>query len=497
MEYFKNGISYEERTKSTLMDGEGYITDLFNAQERAQPTYIHPTNKFFNKLYSSSEYRKHHDEHKNKKYNKILNETIKNSSPQFYVEQSFRSFESEYDKQRYKFKLDPSFLSCNSVYKTIGLRGIYMNPKRYTLTYGCQVRIDPKTSGPTPAGTITPTFEVYRWEKNYNRHMSEWRINKVEATIKLNDLNKYHIQYKQRTNYLGDMYQESTPSEFTLRYNDKSERTVYNTNKITNYDVGNGATVDFEFHPQGNIYLTIKTLSGTEHVIDEYKIEKTKPWDLTDMSCKELTISQTKHSTTTTKEVVIPFTITLLPENSIEVFASLLKEQVNPTLQTYKDNTDAQLKLYSNVFIDYVYTKHTNTLKFSVNTLDDSIVASARFVPIDDRHLTDRQVFYKILNQIPPLTDPGYTSEILYNNVWDREHFYVHASYMNLVQYNQLGRSDEVYPKPTKLTRYSSTIPDIEFWTSINGVDPFELIDQDFVITVALAATLNNADITF
>ena len=68
---------------------------------------------------------------------------------------------------------------------------------------------------------------------------------------------------------------------------------------------------------------------------------------------------------------------------------------------------------------------------------------------------------------------------------------------MNLVQYNQLDRTGNLYPKPTKLTRYTSNVPDIEFWTSINGVDPFILVDQDFKVDAALAATLNNADITF
>lgn len=86
---------------------------------------------------------------------------------------------------------------------------------------------------------------------------------------------------------------------------------------------------------------------------------------------------------------------------------------------------------------------------------------------------------------------------LIFYNIWNRENFFVHASFMNLVQYNQLGHTGESYPKPTKLTKYTSSVPDIEFWMSLNGVDPFILVDQDFTVNLALAATLNNADITF
>jgi hypothetical protein len=147
--------------------------------------------------------------------------------------------------------------------------------------------------------------------------------------------------------------------------------------------------------------------------------------------------------------------------------------------------------------VSYDYESNVNRLTFIYRSNEDNTIVEARFAPIDNKHRSECITFNNILNQINYPINPVYGTETVFNNVWNREYFFVHASYMNLVQYNQLGRSGEIYPKPTKLTRYSSTIPDIEFWTSLNGVDPFVLHDQDFEVDLALAATLNNADITF
>ena len=147
--------------------------------------------------------------------------------------------------------------------------------------------------------------------------------------------------------------------------------------------------------------------------------------------------------------------------------------------------------------IGFDYESNRNCLIFHFDSSEVGVRVEGRFIPIDSRHLPDCMTFNNILNQTNYPTDPPYCSDIIFRNVWNREYFFVHASYMNLVQYNQLGRTGEIYPKPTKLTRFTSNVPDIEFWTSINGVDPFVLVDQDFEVDAALAATLNNADITF
>ena len=72
--FFKDGRSYEERTHSTLMDGEGYVTDLLNAQERTSD-HVRITNQMFNKFYKVPKISK------KTKYNKLLNDTIKNAIP--------------------------------------------------------------------------------------------------------------------------------------------------------------------------------------------------------------------------------------------------------------------------------------------------------------------------------------------------------------------------------------------------------------------------------
>ena len=65
--FFKDGRSYEERTRSTLMDGEGYVTDLFRAQERTSD-HVRVTNEMFNKFYKAPKISK------KTKYNKLLND---------------------------------------------------------------------------------------------------------------------------------------------------------------------------------------------------------------------------------------------------------------------------------------------------------------------------------------------------------------------------------------------------------------------------------------
>ena len=135
LNFFKDGTSYDERTYCPAMDGIGYVTDLLNAQERPQHVSMRPSNQMFNKFYKVSQ------PSKKTKLNKLMNDTLKNSSPQFYVEQQF-STEGKYSNGgRYEFKLDPNFMSCNSVYKTLALRGIYMRPKRYTVNYAAEIQL--------------------------------------------------------------------------------------------------------------------------------------------------------------------------------------------------------------------------------------------------------------------------------------------------------------------------------------------------------------------
>ena len=274
-------------------------------------------------------------------------------------------------------------------------------------------------------------------------------------------------------------------------------REVLKSNTICAIDIGGGKHADFEFHPQGLVIITTEYEDGTDTITEVLRVEKSVPWS-NDVRCEEVKKLKTIQADSI-DSVKIPFTITVLPENSIEVFAHEVKKEVNEKLKVYADTklTEEQVECVKTCTIDYDYLSRTNTLTFTCKSTNIHTRIQMRFVPIDDRYQSEAQTFYSILNQVDYDVIPTYARSIKYENVWNREDFYVHASFMNLTQYNQLGRTGEIYPKPTKLTKYTQNIPDIEFWTSLNGVDPFILVDQDFDVALALAATLNNADITF
>ena len=479
MEYSKDGRSYEERTHCPLMDGIGYVTELLNSQEReSNKEYMHTSNKFFDKLYQKKIPRTAWEV--NRKRNRILNETVKNSSPQFYVEQSFKANTVD-DEGEYHFKLDPEFMNCNSVYKTIGLRGVYMKPKRYTLHYACNLNITVPAAHESLALANMPIMH-YTYI-GYQQYLGEDRLESIEATIYDSEQNKYLINYRQnyRTGKVISLY---------LKINDHPSVTVENISYISDYDIGDGKTVDFTFDPSGEINITTNyTESSIRYSIDE-TFTKEYPYDIDDTTCVDC--ERTKYAYKSTIDVTSNFSLTLLPENSIEVFAYEVCKQVNEKL---KSDSDDHVNVCE---IEFDYDSNHNTLVFHFNSSEDGVRVEGRFVPIDSKHLSENLTFNHILNQADYPADPKYSSDIVFTNVWDRENFFVHATYMNLTEYNQLDRTGNLYPKPTKLTRYTSSSPDIYFWTSVNGTDDkFVLVDQEFEVNVALAGTLNNADITF
>ena len=490
MEFTKDGRSYEERTRCPLMDGIGYVTELLNSQEReSSKQYMNPSNKFFNKLYhkklpktAEEEYR--WSKKRASRYNKILNETVKNSSPQFYVEQSFKTDSVENDKGKYYFKLDPGFMSCNSGYKTIGLRGIFMKPKRYTLRYGCNLKITTPTVIDQLVLANAPTFKYTHID--YQQYNGKNRIKSMTAIIQDSEQNIYDVEYLQD-------YKTGKPVILNVIINGRYQGVVINTNTVTNIDIGNNKTVDFDFYPDGEVVISTNyTESGTKCSIEE-TFTKSKPYDSVDTTC--INCEKTKYTLAETIDkanngVTANFSLTLLPENSIEVFAYEVCRQVNEKL---KDHTNAHVNACE---ISFDYESNTNTLVFHFGSSEDGVRVEGRFIPIDSKHLSDCITFNNILNQTDYPTDPKYGSDIVFKNVWNREYFFVHASYMNLPQYNQLDRTGNLYPKPTKLIKYTSSNPDIYFWTSINGVDKFILVDQDFEVDAALIANLNNVEFT-
>jgi hypothetical protein len=397
-----------------------------------------------------------------------------------------------------------------------------MKPKRYTLQYALDMNVKINTKEDDEMfeeNDEEPQFQYTDVEYGVNK-LNKRTLKRINAVINDCEGIVYNIEYVQNCDYVGRTLSESEPLLLKVKYRDDyatNEKEIKFSNQISfRYEKRNGMHmyIKIEFHPHG--LVIINKHYTDEHDVthcettefkkneewwdedDEFKLKQDYDDDwMTELNDECTIIKRTKTYENTEQNVTIPFSVTLLPENSIEVFAYEVVQQINNKLKTHTNDNVKRCE----VLYDYESYNNTLTFIYRINNedtgYDDRFSVEARFVPVDDRHRNECITFNNILNQTDYPIDPKYDTITSFHNVWNREHFFVHASFMNLIQYNQLGRSGEIYPKPTKLTRYSSTIPDIEFWTSLNGVDPFVLHDQDFEVDLALAATLNNADITF
>ena len=91
---------------------------------------------------------------------------------------------------------------------------------------------------------------------------------------------------------------------------------------------------------------------------------------------------------------------------------------------------------------------------------------------------------YKYLNTISDSFD--------FNNVWNRESLFVHASFVNGTSFQVLGTSGEFYPKPSKMYRFNGNSPDFYFELSYDGIHPIQHKFARFI--VQLAYIYNDAD---
>ena len=82
--------------------------------------------------------------------------------------------------------------------------------------------------------------------------------------------------------------------------------------------------------------------------------------------------------------------------------------------------------------------------------------------------------------------------KFIFNNVWNRESLFVHASFVNGTSFQVLGTSGEFYPKPSKMYRFNGNSPDFYFELSYDGIHPIQHKFARFI--VQLAYIYNDAD---
>ena len=109
----------------------------------------------------------------------------------------------------------------------------------------------------------------------------------------------------------------------------------------------------------------------------------------------------------------------------------------------------------------------------------------------------DTEYFFRKKNsELPPYTqatkNADGTKEYVFNNVWNREFLFVHASFVNGTSFNYLGRSGEFYPKPSKMYRFGGSSQQFYFELSYDGRTPIR--ERLGVFTIDLAFIYHDKD---
>lgn len=157
-----------------------------------------------------------------------------------------------------------------------------------------------------------------------------------------------------------------------------------------------------------------------------------------------------------------------------------------------KNHVDATLKDEAITF-DWGYSYKTQELSIAVFSDDYQKARNygVRF-NVDAMYESESQcgliellnTTYKYLNTISDSFD--------FNNVWNRESLFVHASFVNGTSFQVLGTSGEFYPKPSKMYRFNGNSPDFYFELSYDGIHPIQHKFARFI--VQLAYIYNDAD---
>ena len=89
----------------------------------------------------------------------------------------------------------------------------------------------------------------------------------------------------------------------------------------------------------------------------------------------------------------------------------------------------------------------------------------------------DAEEFFNVKNANLPVYQEATkqadgTKNYTFNDVWNREFLFVHASFVNGTSFNYLGRSSEFYPKPSKMYHFGGSSQQFYFELSFDGRNP-------------------------
>ena len=99
----------------------------------------------------------------------------------------------------------------------------------------------------------------------------------------------------------------------------------------------------------------------------------------------------------------------------------------------------------------WFYNPISGNAQIMINEAEGSLYTYKFMLNIDDEfEKTSASNFAETFNCDIEDLPINYTSSIRFNNVWNREAIFVHASFVNTNSFGVLGQSGEFYPKPSK-----------------------------------------------
>lgn len=116
--------------------------------------------------------------------------------------------------------------------------------------------------------------------------------------------------------------------------------------------------------------------------------------------------------------------------------------------------------------------------KIDINRVYDNSGGETHYFSFEIYELNkDAEEFFNVKNANLPVYQEATkqadgTKNYTFNDVWNREFLFVHASFVNGTSFNYLGRSGEFYPKPSKMYHFGGSSQQFYFELSFDGRNP-------------------------
>ena len=207
-------------------------------------------------------------------------------------------------------------------------------------------------------------------------------------------------------------------------------------------------------------------------------------------------IQRVNVDTGTKSEIEIPVSFSVSPSQTTQDILNQICREANKSLipnstSTTKWKND---KEYT-VALSAVYNYEKNTAEFEIKrSYNYNITTEKYYYAFSFSHL--KNDFIKLFGLDESLLEKTYnfedaeqngdgTVELTFENVWNRQFCFVHASFVNGTSFNYLGRSGEFYPKPSKMYRFGGSSQQFYFELSYDGRTPIKTPLGNFCIDLA------------